>query len=47
MEAFNRVVLEIIEEVVVLSIDINSYYESCAFLYIVPRITNLDIILGI
>jgi hypothetical protein len=47
MEAFNRVVLEIIKEVVVLSIDINSYYESRAFLYIVPRITNLDIILGI
>jgi hypothetical protein len=47
MEAFNRVVLEIIEEVTVLSIDINSYYESYTFLYIVPRITNLDIILGI
>jgi len=46
MEAFNRVVLEIIKEVVVLSIDINSYYESRTFLYIVPRITNLDIILG-
>jgi len=47
MEAFNRVVLKIIKEVVVLSIDINSYYESRAFLYIVPRITDLDMILGI
>jgi len=47
MKAFNRVVLEIIKEVVVLSIDLNSYYKSRGFLYIVPRITNLDIILGI
>jgi hypothetical protein len=39
--------LEIIEEVAVLSIDINSYYKSRAFLYIVPRISDLDIILGI
>jgi hypothetical protein len=47
MKAFDGVVLEIIEEVAVLSIDINSYYESRAFLYIVPRITDLDMILGI
>jgi len=47
MKAFNRVVLEIIKEVMVLSIDINNYYKSRAFLYIVPRITNLDIILDI
>ena len=47
MKAFNRVILEIIKEVVVLSIDINNYYKSYTFFYIVPRISNLDIILGI
>jgi hypothetical protein len=47
MKAFNREVLEIIREVVVFEIDINSYYEPYAFLYIVPRISSLDIILGI
>jgi hypothetical protein len=46
MKAFDEVILEIIEEVAVLSIDINSYYESRAFLYVVPRIANLDMILG-
>jgi hypothetical protein len=47
MEAFDGVVPEMIEEVAVLSIDINSHYESCAFFYVVPRIANSDIILGI
>jgi len=47
MKAFNRVVLEIIEEVVVFNIDINSYYKPYTFLYIVPKISSLDIILGI
>jgi hypothetical protein len=46
IEAFNGVVPEIIEEVAVLSIDINSHYESRAFLYVVPRIADLDMILG-
>jgi hypothetical protein len=47
MEAFNREVPEMIREVAVFGIDINSYYEPRAFLYIVPRISGLDIILGI
>jgi len=47
MKAFNREVLEIIREVAVFGIDINSYYKPRAFLYIVPRISSLDIILGI
>jgi len=47
MEAFNREVLEIIREVVVFGIDINSYYKPYTFLYIVLRISGLDIILGI
>ena len=47
MKAFNREVLEIIKEVVVFRININSYHEPYAFFYIVPRISSLDIILGI
>jgi hypothetical protein len=38
---------EIIREVALFRIDINSYYKPHAFLYIVPRIYSLDIILGI
>jgi hypothetical protein len=47
MEAFDREVPEIIREVAVFGIDINSYYKPYAFLYIIPRISSLDIILGI
>jgi len=47
MKAFNKVILEIIKEVIVLSININSYYKSYTFFYIVSRISNSDIILGI
>jgi len=46
MEAFDGVVPEIIEEVAVLSIDIDGHYESRAFLYMVPRIADSDMILG-
>jgi hypothetical protein len=47
MKAFNKEVLEIIREVAVFGIDINSYYKPYTFLYIIPRISSLDIILGI
>jgi hypothetical protein len=46
MEAFDREVPEIIREVAVFGIDINSYYKPRAFLYVVPRISSSDIILG-
>jgi hypothetical protein len=47
MEAFDREVPEIIREVAVFRIDINGYYEPRAFLYVVPRISSSDMILGI
>ena len=46
MEAFNREVPEMIREVAVFGIDIDSYYKPRAFLYVVPRISSLDMILG-
>ena len=46
MEAFDGEVPEMIREVAVFGMDIDGHYEPRAFLYVVPRISGSDMILG-
>ena len=46
MVRFNTMFKEEVKEVVIIQLDINSYVEERAFLYVVSRLASYDIILS-